>query len=160
VPAVVLCGQSWLTAPYLCSILLCEPYTLASICIGAVSALTSEYVPVYTHPVNTHSLLIWPSSSLPGCYRSGRICPVVSYLSYSFGTPIAQLLHSPLHRQLCTPPDYPYVSRGEGGDPIGSISLHFLPARVTQKGNIVQGKNNLYSGAALFLFERIDRLVD
>ena len=36
-------------------------------------------------------------------------------------TPFAQTLHSPLHRQLCTPPDYPYVSRGEGGYPIGSL---------------------------------------
>ena len=37
---------------------------------------------------------------------------------------------------------------------------HLYLPRVNLKDNIVQGKNNLYSGAALFLFERIGRLVE
>jgi len=37
--------------------------------------------------------------------------------------------------------------------------IFYLP-RVTLKGNIVQGKNSLYSGAGLFLFERIGRLIE
>ena len=39
-------------------------------------------------------------------------------------------------------------------------STTFYLTRVTLKGIIVQGKNSLYSGASLFLFERIGRLVD
>ena len=38
--------------------------------------------------------------------------------------------------------------------------LRQLLPRVTLKGDIVQGKNNLYSGVALFLFERIGRLIE
>ena len=52
----------------------------------------------------------------------------------------------------------PLCIRGEGVTPSGYVFLQFYLPRVTPKGNIVQGKNNPYSGVALFLFERIDRI--
>ena len=52
------------------------------------------------------------------------------------------------------------IYQGGGVTTWGSVFIHFYLPRVTLKGNIVQGKNNLYSGAALFLFERIGRLVE
>jgi len=45
-----------------------------------------------------------------------------------------------------------------GGHHLRSICLHCCLTRATLKGNIVQGKNNLYSAAALFLSKRIDWL--
>ncbi len=48
----------------------------------------------------------------------------------------------------------PCYIMGEGVTPLGSVFLQFYLPRVAPKGNIVQGKNNPYSGVALFLFER------
>ena len=99
-------------------------------------AATRTSIRFYFHSSTNHEILSRSNSNTAGA-------PVQIFETFHGDLRVAQSLHSPLHCQPCTPPDYPSIPRGEGSDPIGSFFSLSSPIPGHPLGDIVQGKNYL-----------------